>query len=429
METAWSPDGKTVVFPSKQAPGGPYALFRVDVQTLETRPLTTPLQNQYGDVQPAFSPDQKWLAFIRWSGDSDLFMVNLEDGALHRLTTEQQRITSLAWSGDGKHLYYSSDRSGYLAIWKLPARGGEPIRTNLDVDASALIGLTLSEQAERMIYAKFTYDFNIREMSVSAAPGQPSSDSVLIASTRWDSNPQFSPDGNNIAFLSNRQGRAGLWVCSARGGEPRLVASFEGVLERTPRWSPDGKQIAFGNGWAIYVVPVQGGPVRQITDDLAQQKEPIWSNDGRWIFFTSERSGMRQVWKVTPEGEGLTQVTEAGGTALFVSADDTHLYYLKPGTPGIWRITLGQADETLAYAFPDADKVMAWAATPDGLYFIKRQARRTIEYLDFAEGVFTQLLSSPKELMGLTVLPETGRLLYARADGSDSDLMLVEFVH
>ena len=166
---------------------------------------------------------------------------------LTRLTSDPGLTTDPALSPDGTLLAYASDRGGEgnLDIWVQQVTGGEALR------------LTHHEADER--------------------------------------EPAFSPDGGKIAFRSEREGGQ-IYVVSALGGEPRLIAK----QGRRPRFSPDGKEIAYWVGtpgsdiWApgdskIYVVASSGGVPRQLQPDFAAACFPVWFPDGRRILFLGNR--------------------------------------------------------------------------------------------------------------------------------------------
>ena len=93
-----------------------------------------------------------------------------------------------------------------------------------------------------------------------------------IASTRWDSQPAYSPDGQRIAFASTRSGHYEIWMCDHDGSNPVRLTRFEGPLVSTPRWSPDGEQIVFEvhrAGWAdLYVESARASSFLRIEEDL-----------------------------------------------------------------------------------------------------------------------------------------------------------------
>ncbi len=144
--------------------------------------------------------------------------------------------------------------------------------------------------------------------------------SPLIASTFQDDAPQYSPDGNRIAFSSRRSGSCEIWVCDRQGRSPVQLTRFGGPLPGSPRWSPDGKEIAFdarkeGNA-DIYVMDADGGRLRRLTVDETQEFMPSWSRDGRWLYFASNRTGTLQIWKMPASGGPPVQITKQGGLRL-----------------------------------------------------------------------------------------------------------------
>src|SRR5690348_9607649 len=89
-----------------------------------------------------------------------------------------------------------------------------------------------------------TSDALLPEVS-SRSPLDGSSVRTLISSTRDDVNPQFSPDGSRIAFVSTRSGHPEIWACNSDGSKAVQLTSFGGAAVNDPRWSPDGERIAF----------------------------------------------------------------------------------------------------------------------------------------------------------------------------------------
>jgi Tol biopolymer transport system component len=212
----------------------------------------------------------------------------------------------------------------------------------------------------------------------------------------------------------------------------------------SPRWSPDGSRIAFDaisqENADVYVVDAAGGPPRRLTVNPAEDVVPGWSADGRWIYFTSNRSGDRQIWRMPadrPEGESqAVPVTRQGGFYAVESPDGRSLYYSKERAleTSIWRVPLEGGQET-----PLLDLALAgWgnlAATPKGLYFVHRKddpalgTTWVVMFLPAGEQRPIEVVAMPRFPTlggpGLSVSPE-GRFVLAGQVDIDSDLMLVE---
>ncbi|HEV2881575.1 MAG TPA: S9 family peptidase [Pyrinomonadaceae bacterium] len=105
--------------------------------------------------------------------------------------------------------------------------------------------------------------------------------------------PQLSPDGRFIAYqisdpdkAANRS-RTHIYLIPTTGGEPVQLTNGDASAS-TPRWSPDGKRIAFVRGGQIYTMDATGGDVKKITSISTGAGDPVWSPDGRWLAFASD---------------------------------------------------------------------------------------------------------------------------------------------
>jgi len=133
----------------------------------------------------------------------------------------------------------------------------------------------------------------------------------FTANPGLDLQPSFSPNGDAIAFASDRSGRFELYVRAMEGAAAEIALTNDGDDNVQPAWSPDGSAIAFHSHarGGIWVMPARGGAPRQLA---GSGSHPAWSADGRRIAFQSDEPS-----DVTPSAYGA----QSGGTILLVDAD------------------------------------------------------------------------------------------------------------
>jgi TolB protein len=147
--------------------------------------------------------------------------------------------------------------------------------------------------------------------------------------------PAWSPDGAQLAYVSFESGKPVVYVHTLATGERRAVANFRGS-NSAPAWSPDGKLLAValslhGGLQQIYVIDAQRPSTpRRLTNSGAIDTEPAWSPDSRFIYFTSDRGGGPQIYRMAPDGSGVQRVTFSGDYAVSprVSPDGKTLAYI-----------------------------------------------------------------------------------------------------
>jgi len=304
----------------------------------------------------------------------------------------------------------------------------------------------ISHQGTRLAYKRESFDFNIWRVKVpepndktgpARAKGTP-----FIASTRLEFSPRYSPDGKRIAFTSGRSSQAGsseIWLCDSDGSNQQQVTSL-GADAAYPSWSPDGASIAFNStaegNMVVYVIGVNGGKPRRVTPDARDNNAPSafpnWSRDGKWIYFTSNRSGEGQVWKVPAQGGKAVQVTKNGGQSGLESIDGKFLYYAKGSDPNsIWKVPVNGGQETQITQSLVSTK--DFEVVDRGIYFIPARSARnipssSIQFFNFDTGRVMSIATTEKEAaFGLTISPDGRWILYTQHDQSvASELMLVE---
>jgi Tol biopolymer transport system component len=290
---AWSPDGLQLVYANEkvelypQNSNGYSSLSVVTIGSGEVRDLSVA-----DGTTPNWSPNGWRIAYTRRLGNPanvDVYTIPAEGGAPVPVTTEVATDWGPVWSPDGGYLYFASDRSGSMNLWRVPidektgrSRGGPEAITT---PATSLAHVSLAAGGRHIAYSSALVTTNIQRLTLDPGTGTVRGEpSWLTSGSRRWSSPDPSPDGEWVAFYS-------------------LVRP----------------------GGDLYVIRSDGTGLRQVTGDSAVDRVPRWSPDGKWIAFFSSRSGILSPWKIRPDGSDLQPLADTEGAYASWSPDGTRV--------------------------------------------------------------------------------------------------------
>ena len=441
----WSPDGRRIVFADQPHWDSPSRLNLIDLESGTVSQLTHPSNDLAGDRDPAFSPDGRLIVFVRGTIPSaaapeispffgDLFTIDLDTRAVAQVTHGNMEIPGVAWRRDGQKLVFASncDGGGY-GLWEVPAQGGAPQHL---MRGSDLVRNPLYASSTQLIYEDWQRDSNIWKLDLERTDaGDTVHPKSFIVSTKWESHPEYSPDGRRIAFASKRSGSTEIWICDAEGGHLQKVTDFGGAYVNAPRWSPDGGLLAFevrSQGQSqIFTQSLQPNSApRQMTFGQGYQMAPSWSQDGRSLYFGSNRNGAWQIWRLNLKGIDPELVTPGGGFQAFEFGE--HLYFSQMKRLGIWRQPLAGGQPELMIQRTVPQDWGNWTVHSQGIYYIKRLSvkRAALCFHSFSNGEEGELIQFESHRVlgknGLTVSPDGKWALFSKLDRLTGDLMILE---
>ena len=127
--------------------------------------------------------------------------------------------------------------------------------------------------------------------------------------------PSWSPDGNQLAYVSFESRKPVIYVHNVGTGKRQLVANFKGS-NSAPAWSPDSKTLAVTlsreGGSQLFLLNATGGEPRRLIQSGSIDTEPVFSADGRNIYFVSDRGGGPQIYKMSATGQAIERITFTG---------------------------------------------------------------------------------------------------------------------
>jgi serine/threonine protein kinase len=440
LQLSWSPDGAWLAV-SKARSGNdpPGGIYLISVASGEPRAVTFPRPPAF-DVCPSFAPDGRSLAYGSCSGSEgippcDVYVVSLDaelkpQASAGPLTQHRARIRGLTWTRDGRSIVYAVGASLESSeLWRVPAHGGAASE-QIELGRRAQFPST-ARGRDRLAFFRPSGDADIYRLRLGGAS------TALIRSTFGEGHPQLSSDSRRIAFESNRTGAGNeIWLAEADGSNPTQLTRGPGAHQGSPGWSPDGRTIVFDSQDArgqvdIWTIGSDGTGLRQITHDPAEDSVPSFSRDGRFIYFSSKRTGRSEIWRVAADGGREEQLTRDGGTYPQESLDGRTLYFVRAqfafGQLMARSMAGGEERTVLSCAF-----AFGYAVASHGILHLAcgnkdaGPTKHDLLYWDAASGRDRVLATLEADyVQGLSVSPDDQSVVYSLGT-ANSDLMMIE---
>ena len=336
---------------------------------------------------PRWSPDDRLLAFQR---DSLAFTNCLETvpalGGEPREVARSAWLDGFAWLPDGSGLVYSSSRDStllYPPIFNLRAVGrhGRDDRQLTHGDQSFVEPDV--HQSGCLLSSRIRSQSDIWKFAVGATPSESMQGRTRVTrQTGQAQTPSVSPNGAEIAYLSDNGGHGNLWIATMDGSSVRQI-TFErdpAVSVGLPIWSPAGDWLVFvvahESRSALWLIRPDGSGLHEL---VHSGWGPCWERDGRHLIYTTGQDGPARLERIALDG-GTPVVVRADASAPAVAADGRTLYYvhgLRPELLGLWgdlQICCGPVGEgpsheigrIAASRVPVSVRLLAPVLSPDG---------------------------------------------------------------
>ena len=226
-------------------------------------------------------------------------------------------------------------------------------------------------------------------------------ETVIMESTDPIMSPAWSPDSRRIAYVSFEDQRSSIFVQTLRTGNRIKVSSRPGI-NGAPSFSPDGRQLVITQGGVdgnldIYILDLVSRQTRRLTYHRAIDTEGTWSPDGRYIYFTSDRSGGPQVYRVAVSGGTPERVTFEGSyNARPRLSPDGNKLAVVHNDRGNFRIAVMdlKRKDLLVLSAGSQDESPSFAPNSDTLIYATRQRRNGVLETVSADGLIRQRLAS-----------------------------------
>ena len=316
MLDGWSRDGRWLYFSSTGHDiAGMNDVFRVPAAGGTPMPVSN--ERYVNEFQAAASPDGRRLALVargiasnQWwrkgsshIDQSELWLMNVDDAANYtKVSPIGARQVWPMWSGDGRNLFYVSDRNGAENIWTRPASasGADKALTTFKDGrvlwpSATTDGRTIAFERDFAIWTLDTSTGQAREVTIArrGAASAPAPDRVRQTSQFEDL--ALSPDSLKVAFIA----RGDVFAASVKDGGDATRITSTPAIESQPAWSPDSRRLAYvestSSGSHIALRDVGAGATTALTSGSVTDISPVFSPDGKQLAFLRNRKELRVI--------------------------------------------------------------------------------------------------------------------------------------
>ena len=339
---------------------------------------------------------------------------------LVQLTTTEGLHDFPAWAPDGSRIAYSKEVNGFKKIFIKPLQG-EPQQLTLgnsdDIqprwmpDGQGILFVRSNQSSGKLepgdVFGQYDGG-DIWKKDFSSGKEEKFLDNAF--------NPSFSPDGRVLAVDASLAGPRRIWTVDAQGHNPQQITSdnSEAVAHLEPSWSPDGKYIVFQDlertKFSVKVVNVATRALTVLTEGRFHDLNPVWSRSGKYIYFSSDRGGGLNIWRIGISAAGQPagapqQVTMGSGqdVQLAMSATGKQLgFSILRQNADLWRLPVspetglatGNPEEVLASTREDSRA--AWSPESTQIAFNSdRSGEMNIYVHSFLDGSNRQVTNGP----------------------------------
>jgi serine/threonine protein kinase len=320
----WSGDGSTLLI-AKATATAQVAIHRVDIATGEAQQITFPSADD-DDYSPSYSFDGKRIAFLRWTQSGIVLMAMPAEGGEAEILYGDESVNdagltieagTFAWRPDNRRVVFGAKRgiNAHLFEIDLATRKVDQLTSG-----TGWSGMASVSAEDRLVYSWGPYhDTFLYVVDVESGERE-----QLTSHSLNNGGARFSPDGQTIAYASDRTGDEEIWLHHVDGRpETRFTQSPEG--DGNPEWSPDGQRIVFLSGrqgevGKLFVANADGGGGARLLVDQAINLgsagasifDPVarWSPDGGSIAYRASGDAGPELWTVGSDGLGARKRLE-----------------------------------------------------------------------------------------------------------------------
>jgi len=304
----WSPDSKRILYPRLNKTGG-ITIWEVNIETGNMQQITYP-ESGIIDLAASYNNDGSEIIFIR---NFTLWIIDNNGDERVLVAKENTIYLSPSFTINGDIIFSSSPIGGSFNIWNYSRKRNEFVQITNTNDKS---WFPVATPQNSIAWEEFNHQTDLVYLDLETNESK-----RLTYHVGDNFHPAVSPDGQKVAYQSNRTGNNEIWIYNIKSGEEYLLTDNP-YNDINPDWSPDGNKIVFlsnrSGDYGIWITDTTGIPPLKLTKepinlstyDQDYAMELSWAPDGKKIGYIANSKKGRSVWTV--HSDGSNHVMEIG---------------------------------------------------------------------------------------------------------------------
>lgn len=432
---SWTPDGRGLLFGSMRTPDGRAGIRVLDLGSGRWRAIDYPTSSDDLDYLPRYSPDGRWIGFVRNPQLGDLWLMPAEGGTPRPLTRQFIEVRGWDWLPDSRGVAFGRRVDSETRLYRVGLDGGAV----QDLGVYGAQSPSVAAGAGTIAFVNRRPKFDLFRFPLlgrgDGAPGE-----HLFPSTGRDVQASIAPDATQLVFGSDRTGSYGLWWADLR--RPDSLRLFEGLLpdsRRLAEWSWDSRRVLVtGTGadgrYGLHELLPASGQVERLPVPLQDPIQGLYlpdpgrllvgaasdDDDGRLHLTLYDRSGTP--WRALQRVEDVSLAR--------VDPDRRRVLFTRTTADGLWQADLDLSPASVRVvdaAFPSRWRYRNWDIASDGRVFyvdLTAQCQSLLREIATATPAPTRCLQRDRlaATNGISVSGRNGALYVPLATGDGTDI-------